>query len=66
MRLGTTEIILLLFLALIIFGGGKLSSVGKALGTSIRDFKKAVGTGESPEEEPKIEAAQSAIEENNG
>ena len=50
MRLGTTEIILILFLALILFGGGKLSGVGKALGTSIKDFKKAVGGNEKTEE----------------
>ena len=42
MRLGTTEIILILVLALVIFGGGKLAGVGKALGTSIREFKKEV------------------------
>ena len=42
MRLGTTEIILIIVLALVLFGGSKLSGVGKALGTSIKDFKKAV------------------------
>ena len=42
MRLGTTEIILILILALVIFGGSKLSGVGKALGQSIREFKKEV------------------------
>ena len=40
MRLGTTEIILIVVLALVLFGGGKLAGVGKALGQSIRDFKK--------------------------
>ena len=40
MRLGTTEIILIVVLALVLFGGKKLAGVGKALGTSIRDFKK--------------------------
>ena len=33
MRLGTTEIILIIVLALVLFGGSKLSGVGKALGT---------------------------------
>lgn len=42
MRLGTTEIILIVVLALVLFGGSKLAGVGKALGTSIKDFKKAV------------------------
>lgn len=40
MRLGTTEIILIVVLALVLFGGGKLAGVGKALGKSIKDFKK--------------------------
>ncbi len=42
MRIGTTEIILILVLALVLFGGAKLSGVGKALGKSIRDFRKEV------------------------
>lgn len=42
MRLGTTEIILIVVLALVLFGGKKLAGVGKALGQSIRDFKKEV------------------------
>lgn len=45
-RIGTTEIVLLLALALVIFGGGKIQGLGKALGTSIRDFKKEVGTSD--------------------
>ena len=39
MRLGVTEILLILVLVLVIFGGGKLAGVGKALGQSIREFK---------------------------
>lgn len=39
MRLGVTEIVLILVLALVLFGGGKLAGVGKALGKSIKDFK---------------------------
>lgn len=42
MRLGTMEILLIVVLALVIFGGGKLAGVGKALGQSIKDFKTAV------------------------
>ncbi len=42
MRLGTTEIILIIVLALVLFGGGKLAGVGKALGRSIKDFKNEV------------------------
>lgn len=42
MRLGTTEIILIVILALVLFGGTKLAGVGKALGKSIKDFKNEV------------------------
>lgn len=51
MRLGTTEIILIIVLALVLFGGGKIAGIGGALGKSIKDFKKAV-----KEEEPKKES----------
>ena len=50
MRLGTTEIILIVVLALVLFGGGKLAGVGKALGKSIKDFKHEVKDDEKPEE----------------
>ena len=40
MRLGTTEILLIVVLALVLFGGSKLSGVGKALGKSIKEFKE--------------------------
>ena len=42
MHLGTMEIVLIVVLALVLFGAGKLSGVGKALGKSIKDFKNEV------------------------
>ena len=47
MRIGTTEILLIVVLALVLFGGNKLAGVGKALGKSIREFKEEV----QPEDE---------------
>ncbi|NLW25786.1 MAG: twin-arginine translocase TatA/TatE family subunit [Clostridia bacterium] len=41
-NIGLPEIFLILVLALIIFGPGKLPEVGKALGKSIKEFKGAV------------------------
>ncbi len=59
MRLGTTEIILIIVLALVLFGGGKLAGVGKALGKSIKDFKHEVkeDDGKQDEEEEEKPAA---------
>ena len=48
MRLGTMEIILIVVLALVLFGGKKLAGVGRALGQSIRDFKKEMKGEETP------------------
>lgn len=42
MRLGMGELIVILLIAVLLFGGKKLSGVGKALGQSIREFKKEV------------------------
>ena len=41
-KFGGWEIILIIVLALVLFGAGKLSGVGKALGKSIKDFKNEV------------------------
>lgn len=42
MRLGTTELLLLLALAILLFGGTKLAGLGKAMGRSIREFKEEI------------------------
>lgn len=50
-NLGFMEISLLLVLALIIFGPGKLPEVGKALGKSIKEFKGAINKGDEDKKE---------------
>lgn len=50
MRLGVTELLLILAIAFIVFGAGKLTGLGKALGTSIREFKQEM---KNPEKEEK-------------
>jgi sec-independent protein translocase protein TatA len=52
--LGTTELIIILVLVMIIFGAGKLPQVGGALGKGLRNFKDGVkdGNEEKSEEEP--------------
>lgn len=52
MRIGTTEILLIVILALILFGGNKLAGVGKALGQSIREFKHEVHEESEKQESP--------------
>lgn len=42
MNLGPTELILILGVALVIFGPGKLPELGQTLGKTIREFKGAI------------------------
>jgi sec-independent protein translocase protein TatA len=45
--IGVPELIVILVIALVIFGPGKLPEIGSALGKGIRDFKKSFeGTDE--------------------
>lgn len=45
------ELALVLVIALVVFGPGKLPEVGKALGKGIQEFKKATN-GEAAKDEP--------------
>lgn len=58
MRLGTTELLLILGLAIVLFGGTRLAGLGKAMGQSIREFRQELRTG------GKAEASESAGETN--
>lgn len=40
-NLGFGELVLIIFFALLIFGPKKLPELGKAAGTTLREFKKA-------------------------
>lgn len=59
MRLGIWEILLIIVLALILFGGKKLSGVGKSLGKGIREFKEEIQADDEKDAgSPKPEAAK--------
>ena len=46
MRLGTSELLLILIIALVVFGPSKLPDIGKALGKSLNEFKKATNSND--------------------
>lgn len=46
-NIGWMELVIILIVALIIFGPGKLPDVGRALGKSIKEFKGAVNKVDS-------------------
>jgi sec-independent protein translocase protein TatA len=41
-NIGATEILLLLLLALLLFGAKRLPEIGRSFGNAIREFKKSV------------------------
>jgi sec-independent protein translocase protein TatA len=45
--IGTPELILILLVALLLFGPNKLPELARALGTSVKEFKKAQIVAES-------------------
>jgi len=54
MGFGMQEIILILLIVLLLFGGRKIPELMKGLGKGVKEFKDAQnGTGETTEEKPK-------------
>jgi sec-independent protein translocase protein TatA len=49
-KIGLPELLILLAIALLIFGPSKLADFGKGLGEGIKNFKSAVKDGESEPE----------------
>jgi sec-independent protein translocase protein TatA len=58
--LGFTELILILFIVLIIFGAGKLPQLGEGVGKAIRGFKKSVHEADAIEAEAQAVQQQMA------
>ncbi len=58
--LGTQELLVILVIALFLFGGKKLPEIGAGLGKGLRAFKK--GLSEIEEEPVKEAASQKSVE----
>jgi len=60
MRLGPTELFLILIIVLVIFGVGRLGKIGGELGAAIRQFREGLGQKEDDaadkdkKDEPKV------------
>lgn len=49
--LGTTELIIILVIVLLIFGVGRVSRIGSELGQGIREFRKGLTEGTEDDKE---------------
>ena len=48
-NIGTAEIVLLLLVALLLFGAKRLPEIGRSLGSGMREFKDSVTGASKPE-----------------
>jgi len=55
-NIGTGEIVLLLLLALLLFGAKRLPEIGRSLGSGMREFKDSV-TGKASDTHAELPAA---------
>ena len=63
MGLGAPELIVILIILLVLFGGAKLPALAKGLGQSIKEFKKAAQEEDEPAKTPdakKVDETKSA------
>ena len=52
MRLGFTEILMIVGVALLLFGGKKIGELGKGMGEGIRNFKSALNQNDQDPKKP--------------
>lgn len=54
MGIGIRELLIILVIALVLFGAKKLRNVGTDLGAAVRGFKKSMGEGDAEESGKKL------------
>ena len=58
-NIGPTELLILLLILILVFGGSRIGELGGALGRSIRDFRREVrSTEDEPDGEEEPEEAE--------
>ncbi len=62
-RVGLPELLVVLGIAVLVFGGKKIPELGKSLGEGIRGFKKALQDGETGTSAPPEIPATQKVEE---
>lgn len=62
--IGSTELLLISGIALLLFGGKKLPEMMRGLGEGVREFKKGVNDAKEADENPNEEIDKNESEEN--
>lgn len=56
--LGAPELLIIGAIILLLFGVGKVSGLGRELGSSIKEFRRAVKEEDEPKQQPPVQQAQ--------
>ena len=62
--LGATELIIILVIVVVLFGGSRLPEIGKGIGEAIKNFKKSTSDDPEIDVTPKNESDKDADKEN--
>ena len=54
--IGIPELLIILAVVMLLFGAGKISSLGKDLGTSVKEFRKAIKDEDAEKAQPAPQA----------
>ncbi|HET8557547.1 MAG TPA: twin-arginine translocase TatA/TatE family subunit [Gaiellaceae bacterium] len=55
------HIVILLGIALLLFGGRRLPEIGRSLGSGMREFKDAITGNSPPESQPELPPAEPTV-----
>ena len=64
--IGVPELVIILVIVMIIFGVGRLSEIGGALGRSIREFRRSAEGADSPGDSDSEASAKAGQENQSG
>jgi sec-independent protein translocase protein TatA len=53
-NIGPAELLLIAFIALLVFGAGRVADIGKGLGAGIKNFKDGLRDGTDDDEKKKV------------
>ncbi|MFN0148316.1 MAG: twin-arginine translocase TatA/TatE family subunit [Dehalococcoidia bacterium] len=59
--LGAPEIIIIALVVILLFGVGKISGLGREVGSSIKEFRKAVKDEDKDKDETKLQPPQAPV-----
>jgi sec-independent protein translocase protein TatA len=63
--LGTTELVIILVIVMVVFGASRLPQLGRGLGSGMRNFRDALKGEGGDDDQEKLEKSDSASAEGN-